>query len=857
MARVPTVVLATKLFRPARRSAVVARPRLAERLGDVRDHRLTLVSAPAGFGKTTLLAEWVARDEHTAWLSLDEGDDDPERFLAHLGAALAGVGLDPPADPADSAVLVNDLARAAHERPNEHRVLVLDDYHVIRAPAVHEAVAFLLEHAPEQLHLVVATRADPPFPLARLRARGLLAEVRAADLRFTSAEAAAFLTDVMGLELAAGDVAALEARTEGWIAGLQLAALSLRDIPDPAQASAFVADLSGSHRFVLDFLADEVLARQDPGVREFLLRTAVLGRLTGSLCDAVTGGRDGDGALAELDRRNVFLVPLDAHRGWYRYHHLFGDVLRARLHAERPAEVPALHRAASDWCAAHDLPEEAVRHALAAGDDARAGFLVESAVPAMRRGRRDTVLLAWMRALPDAVVRRSPVLATTSAWSLLMAGDLDGCGRRLDDAEAALASGDPAGWADTEDLRTAPATVEVYRAALAQARGDVDGTVRHARAAWDRAGPDDHVVRGAAGGFLGLAAWAAGDVESALATFSAAVRSLHAAGNAVDARDATIVLADMWVTAGRPHRARRLLEEALAGATRDGPPFPRAVPDLHVGLAELDREQDDLAGAEEHLATARTLAERGSITENRHRAFVVAAHVRSARGDHAAALRLLDEAAALHRPGFYPDVRPIRAQQARVRLRAGDLAGADERARPVGFLGEYENLTLVRLLLARGRGEEALALLERLQADAEPARAGSLLEIGALRALALDARGDHPGALAELARALDATPEPDAWVRLFLDEGAPLRALRDEVTGAAPARDRGGLADPLSARELEVLRLLDTELTGPEIARRLYVSVNTLRTHTKRIFTKLDVGTRAAALRRARERGLL
>jgi LuxR family maltose regulon positive regulatory protein len=626
-----------------------------------------------------------------------------------------------------------------------------------------------------------------------------------------------------------------------------------------------------------------VLARQPAPARDFLLRTAVLDRLTGPLCDAVTGRADGTRMLEQLDRGNLFVVPLDTERSWYRYHHLFADVLRARLRAEHPDEVPGLHRRASAWLAAHDLVVDAVRHALAAGDFDRAGYLVEQALPDMRRARQDSQLLAWVRSLPDAVVRRSPVLGILSGWSSLMSGDLDAVGPRLDGAEAALAAGahDPelaAAWAQTDDLRTAAATIPVYRASLAQARGDVAGTVRHARRALDLAGPGDHFVRGAAGGFLGLAAWASGNVQEALSTFSDAVRSLHAAGNLVDELDSTVVLADMWVAAGRPGRARRLYEQALRTATAGGEPYPRATADLHVGLAELDRERDDLTSARAHLETARVLGERASITENRHRWHVVMAQVYAAEGDHDTATRLLDQGEALYRHGFYPDVRPIAATRARIRIAAGDLSSAGAWAEDRGvrvddepdYLREYEHLTLVRLLIARhdvDSGDAVPGLLDRLLAAAVAAgRAGSVLEIRVLRALVHQARGDLPQALAALGRSFADAPEPDGYARLYLDEGAPMLALlRDAADDRAEARRLLGRTTPpagpqqalMSDRELQVLRLLDSDLTGPEIARELYVTVNTLRTHTKHIFTKLDVTTRAAAVRRAHERGLL
>jgi LuxR family maltose regulon positive regulatory protein len=873
-----TPVLATKLFAPARRARLVARPRVAERLDSTLDagHRLTLVSAPAGFGKTTTVSDWLARrhsDTRVGWLSVDDGDNDLTRFLAHLVAAFQRAGLDVEAESSLTA-LVNDIVRAGEREPGTRWVVVLDDYHAIDAAEVHDAVTFLLDQLPDRLHLVIVTRADPPLPLARLRTRGQLSEVRAADLRFTAAEAREFLNQVMGLDLTAADVAALEDRTEGWIAGLQLAALSLRGVADRAEVAGFIEAFTGSNRFVIDYLADEVLARQPQQVRDFLLHTAVLDRLGGPLCDAVTDGTGGARMLADLERGNLFVVPLDADRSWYRYHHLFADVLHARLLAEHPADVPRLHARAGVWFAARGLVADAVRHALAAQDVARAATLMEEALPELRRTRQDSLMLAWIRSLPAPVVRRSPVLSIVSGWSRLVAGDLDAVEPRLADAEAALAAGAQdaalaATWADTEDLRTAPATIAIYRASVAQARGDVAGTVRHARHALRLAGPEDHFVRGAGGGFLGLAAWTSGDVHEGLSTFGDALRSLHAAGNLVDELDGTVVLADMWVAAGRPGRARRLFEQALETATAGGPPYPRATADLHVGLAELDRELDDLPAAEAHLESARILAERASITENQHRRYVVMAQVRAAGGDHAGAALLLDQAAARYRPGFYPDLRPIAAMKARVRIAGGDLAAAASWAQEhasdeTDYLHEYEHLTHARLLLAQHRADPALDLLDRLHTAAVAARRdGSVREIRVLRALAHHARGDLPAALTAFDQSFADVPEPDGNVRLYLDEGAPMLALLHAAAGRPSAgRLLARAVEPpnqsgLSGRELQVLRLLDSDLTGPEIARHLFVTVNTLRTHTKRIFTKLDVTTRAAAVRRARERGLL
>jgi LuxR family maltose regulon positive regulatory protein len=938
-------VLGTKLHLPSARRHLVVRERLTDRLRTDagRVPSLVLIAAPAGFGKTTLLVQWLqslGTDTRVAWLSLDPGDADPRRFLVHLVAALQGASPEVGAEAmgllgAERALhtddvlvsLVNDLDSLAGPT-----VLALDDYHVIDDPTVHEAVRFLLDNLPPQVTIAMTTRADPPLPTARLRARAELLELRAADLRFTEPEAAAFLNDVMGLQLAPQHVAALEARTEGWAAGLQLAALSAprrstadRDpkatasgVPGAAdRVDRFVEAFTGSHRFVLDYLLEEVLGGQSDEIRAFLLDTSVLDQLTGSLCDALTGRTNGSETLEGLERANLFVVPLDDRRRWWRYHHLFADALRSRLGSEHPDRVKGLHRRAAGWYAEQGRLADAVPHAVAGGDGEQIADLVELGLSELRKRREDRTLRDWLRSVPHDVARRRPLLATGLAWARLSEGDLGGVDAWLDAAEEALAATRDAPGAVVTTTATStggtlhdaavardgelaglPAMVAVYRASAAQARGDVPGTVSHARRALDLARPDDHFPRGAASGFLGLAAWGAGDLETAVTTFSGAVRSLSAAGNVADAVGTTVVLGSMWLARGRPDQARRLYERALETAeAHQGPPLS-TVGDLHAGLADVLREQGDLTGAERHLQTAQELGDRASLLENRHRLYTTMAGLLLARGDLEGAVRMLDAAQPLYLPGYFPDVRPIPAMRARIRIGQGRLADArnwaDERgvsieARPgeePTYLAEFDQLTLARLLIAEkrsgrpGSGVDLFRTLERIGTAAEASgRHGSVVETHLVRALAHHADGDLGSATGELERALT-LGAPVGYRRLFLDEGRPVEELLRVVADApgtpvgrhaadllrarepapgdtATAARQVAAEDGLSDRELEVLRLLATGMTGPEIAQRLFVSVNTLRTHTRHIFTKLDVNTRRAAVLRATELDLI
>ncbi|GLZ48296.1 helix-turn-helix transcriptional regulator [Actinomycetospora sp. NBRC 106375] len=889
-------LLASKYRRPRRRPGTVDRPRLTAALDGARHAAVTVVSAPAGFGKSTLLAAWLdtlpTDAAAVAWVSLDERDDDPARFWTYVLTAIrdaTGVGEEAlellASSPSTPSSTESALVAALNDVGGTDRdlVLALDDLHLVTAPEVHEGLAFLLEHRPPQLHLVLATRVDPPLPLARRRATGELVELRAADLRFTAPESAAYLNGPMDLALSGDDVAALDTRTEGWIAALQLAALSMRGRDD---VGAFIAGFAGDDRHVVDYLAEEVLGRLPDDVRDFLLETSVLERLSGPLCDAVTG-RDGSRAtLAALERANLFLVPLDDRRQWYRYHHLFADVLRTHLADERPEVVPELHSRASRWFAGVDDVPAAVDHALAGGHVDLAAELMERAMPVMRRERREAELLRWVRSVPDEVVRVRPVLGLAFVGALAQASVFDTVDRRLADVEHAVRP-DGGPWpahappglvvVDEDGYRSVPAGLEVYRAALALRRTDLDAAAAHARDALALVPESDDLTRAAAGALGGLASWARGDLVGAESAYVAAVAGLQRAGFVADVLGCCIALGDIRRTLGRHRDEERLYRWALALTDPAAP--VRGTADMHVALAGVLIARDELTAAGEHLDAARQLGEHRGLPQNPYRARVAAARLCAARGDRDTALAVLDEAEQAYDSDYSPEVEPVPAVRARLRIRRGELREAETWARERGlspddepsYLREYEHLTLARLLLAR-RDDTATALLARLRAAAEQgARRGTVLEILVLQALAAQARGDVPAALDALRRALGLA-EPEGLVRVVTDEGTPIATLLRALTKQDPAYPSArrllaagtgdvpapsALVDPLSERELDVLRLLASDLDGPDIARELSVSLNTLRTHTKSIYAKLGVTSRRTAVRRAHDLGVL
>ena len=898
-------LLATKLFIPLPRSRVVVRPRLIERLNEgLRQNqgfgcKLTLISASAGFGKTTLVSEWVAGCDRAeprvrrAWLSLDAGDNDPARFLTYLIAALQtvapkiGEGIlgilhatqsQPPHIELLLTTLLNELITIS-----DNFILVLDDYHVIETQSLHQALTFLIEHLPPQLHLVIATREDPPLPLARFRVRGQLNELRATDLRFTPAEAAEFLNRVMGLNLSAEDIASLESRTEGWIAGLQLAALSMQGHQDTA---SFIKSFTGSHHFVLDYLVEEVLQQQTESVQTFLLRTSILDRLCGPLCEAVLRDASGSGqaTLEYLEHANLFIIPLDNERRWYRYHHLFAELLRQRLHAldpQQPDSVAQYHTRASQWYEDNGLQIEAFRHAAAAHDIERAERLIKGGGIPLHSLAAVTAIIDWLDSLPKTALDARPWLWVRSGTSMLMAGQTTGVEEKLQAAEAALATAGAGATqnADLDDeVRDLIGQIASVRATLAILRYESEAAIIQSRRALEYLPPDNPSARTRAIWTLGFAYQLQGDRAAARQVYGEAMAIRQTSGNIYFTILATTGL-------GQIQESDNQLYEAADNYRRSLQLFGEEPPNASeefLGLARICYEWNDLEAAEQYGRQSVELArqydpavDRVIISE------VFLARLKLARGDVGGAAAMLAQAQrSAHERNFTLRLPEIAAAQVLVLLRQGNLAAAAQLSRAYPL-----PLSHARVHLAQGDASAALAVLKPLRQEMEAKGwQDERLKVMVLQAVALHAHGQKEAALQVLCDAL-ALAEPGGFIRLFVDEGAPMAELLSEAAtrGIMPdyvgkllaafqhvTKDEGrttalsssvarpsSLVEPLSQRELEVLRLIAQGLSNQEIGDRLFLAVNTVKGHNRVIFDKLQVQNRTEAVARARALGLL
>ena len=889
-------VISTKLFRPHARPDAVQRLRLQQYFLTGLNGRLTLVSAPAGFGKTTLAVDCVsASGRAVAWVSLDESDSDTARFLTYLVAAIQTVVPDvggavrtalespqPPPMETLLTLLLNDLAALEKDL-----ILVLDDYHLVDSTEVDKALEFLLQHLPPQQHLMLLTREDPQLPLARLRASGYMQEIRAAELRFTPEEAADFLNHTMKLSVTTEAVAMLESRTEGWIAGLQMAALSLKGDIDQ---DAFIRDFAGTHRFVLDYLVEEVLQQCDPQTRVFLLRSSILERMNASLCDSVTGLPDSAERLRVLEQENLFLIPLDAQRGWYRYHHLFGEVLRVRLEMQGDEALSELHMQACHWFENHDLVKDAIRHALAAGNPQYAAQLVELDWPQRRLQEPEQVMLDWMQVLPESVILQRPVLCAYCGLAVLGIDNAKS-ERFFSAAESALQIG-PENRAErgikvsNEDaFREMPGLLAIGRAYQAGAAGDGEGVMAHAARARELMADKASVWRGSASVLMGLMYWGAGDLSSARNAIAEGGQDMQIVGEISGTISTWYLLANLQTVQGRLDEALKTCDRGRKLAEQSEGPAVQGTADLYVMQAAIRVEQNLLQEAGQLLENARKLGAQAELLESRHLWFVVRARIALCEGDFDSALAFLDEAEENRIPNPAPDPMPLTAWRMRVYLRQDRLeqvtVWADENGlspedQPE-YLREFEYLTLVRALLLQGRKNrdssdfrKAKYLLDKLlEISVSGERRLRELEGRILQSLLSQELGESVRAEEALDQALKLA-ETTGVVRFFADEGKPMQVLLVTAAKSSAVAERllanfsgdqppsattgaTALAESLSERELDVLRLLGSELSGPEIASRLFVSLNTVRTHTKNIYSKLGVNNRRSAVRRAAE----
>ncbi|MGW8226239.1 MAG: LuxR C-terminal-related transcriptional regulator [Anaerolineales bacterium] len=897
------VILRTKINSPLLWRESVSRPRLIDQLNESSDQRLILVTAPAGYGKTTLLGEWTRQNNlPSAWLTLDEGDNDPTRFFTYLIAALQTIheqfavptleGLHSTPAPAIESTL-NQIINEISSIP-EPMVLILDDYQAIESQPIHDAVGYLIEHLLSQLHVVIASRIDPPLPLARWRARGQLAELREADLRFTDGEAAEFFTQTIGLKLENRELEVLASQTEGWAAGLQLAAISIKNSTDK---SAFIAEFSGTHEFIVDYLTDEVLDKTPGELREFLLRTSILKQLCADLCDEVTGSQIGAKSLDYLRQNHLFLVSLDTERNWFRYHPLFADLLLKRLMEEQADLVPRLHQRASQWFLRNQDPERAIYHALQAEDYEGALSIIEGIAEVTLVRSEFTIFLKWLDAIPAEMLQTRPRLLVYGATaSLFSVGDAETVEGMLDIAIKADQEKEYAG------------EVAAIRAMIATLQGDIQESIERSQYALKTLPEGNNFLRSLVTGNLSVAYVSTGDVENAVELFTNAAKAGEQTGNPLATVMALRRLAEMALLRGDLRQAWDICQRGLEVAVYpNGKPIPAAGLLMAV-QGDILRERNQLPAAEELIRAGVELVLRWSELAAVE-IYLFLARVKRSMGEPESAQQAIDAARQISERNKASRMAPVIISlfQVRLWLQLGQLAKVEkweEQYQPFAaylaaqkfdpkyhrHLLEIEGIVFARLRLAQGKLDQVEKIMGPLyQSAVNLKRTGSVIEILVVKAMAALKMQEMIRAKDLLEDALRIA-EPQGYARIFIDEGKPMRELLDLLledvrrreTGDAASvsaeylnrllaaliaesvaeketkpREIAGMAEPLSDRELEVLRFLPTSLTSTEIAQELYISPNTARFHIKNIYGKLGVHQRAAAVERARDLGLI
>ena len=893
----PESLLTTKLFVPSTSPELVPRPRLYERLDEGLTRKLTLVSAPAGFGKSTVVTGWLAENgNQAAWLSLDEGDNDIVRFWTYLIAAIQTVNPETGAEARQivsgpqlrstepiAISLINDITQL-----ESGLILVLDDYHVIESEKIHAGISYLLEHQPPNLHILLVTRADPSISLARLRAHSQLIEIRAQELQFSLEEATTLLNEKMGLNLDSEQVAALNTHTESWVVGLQLAALSMKG---KLSYETFINEFTGGHKFILDYLIEEVLVNLPEAQREFMLRTSILDRFCSELCQAVTGDPSSQQMLDEIWKSNLFLIPLDTDGRWFRYHHLFAEVLRALLEQNHSGELTALHLKAAAWFESEGHLGEAVDHGLRSGNmQAATDLFLKHWMPFLHRGEVATVL-RWLDALPEEAGRDNPLISLARCWAMFLNGQglqLEPYVEQAHEAYERLASG---GVLSSRQQNEILAQEALMRSVVARARGDHTRSLAHVEEAAQTMPSEFSEGVGTVWNMLAAARAGAGDYDSTIEAYECGIALSYQEGNLVGAYGCMYGQLMYMIVQGRLNEAEEICRQAIDKAVSDGHGEFPAAGSLYVSMTRIKMERNQLDEAEAYLDTALRISRPGGFTEQVRTGRYLRAELAAAQGKKETAEKIMHE---LERIINAMDdaymIGELNWRWARLSLSLGDLDTARGRLRKLDEMWiatQHANLVLwygttkAHLLVVEERWREALAILEESIPELRTGNSrGELVRQLVLQAAALDALGNRRSALSALSEAL-ALSAPEGFILRWLDTGPGivplLRELKDapdiskdllsyldtlleacrDTYGDLPLPKKEELLNPLTPRELEILRLIGQGYSNPEIAEELVVSLNTIKKHTSNIYSKLGVRSRTQAIACAHELNLI